>query len=170
MILREQGVGDEIFYGTIYKDALKNLPNAKIECDKRLIDLFKNSFAKYKNSFVELGSISNNDNKLKSFDNVLYAGSLGKFLEEKGDFKYDNYLIANKNKIEKFRLYLKQFNKKMNIGISWRSFKNRYSNEKSSSLYDFDKVLNSTDCNFFNLQYGDVDSEILEFTKKIILK
>ena len=167
LILREQGVGDEILYGTIYKDALKNLPNAKIECDKRLIDLFKNSFTKYKNSFVELGSISNNDNKLKSFDNVLYAGSLGKFFRrKKEDFKCDNYLIANENKIEKYRLYLKQFNKKINIGISWRSFKNRYSNEKSLSLYDFDKVLNSKDCNFFNLQYGDVDSEILEFTKK----
>ena len=59
LILREQGVGDEILYGTIYKDTLKNLPNAKIECDKRLIDLFKNSFTKHKNSFVELGSISN---------------------------------------------------------------------------------------------------------------
>ena len=42
LIIREQGVGDEILYGTMYKDVLENFPNTYIEADERLIDLFIN--------------------------------------------------------------------------------------------------------------------------------
>ena len=46
LIIREQGVGDEILYGSIYKDVLKNYNNVYIEADERLIELFINSFGK----------------------------------------------------------------------------------------------------------------------------
>ena len=54
----------------------------------------------------------------------------------------------------------------INIGISWKSFKNRYSNEKSLTLKDFSKIFDSKNCNFINLQYGDVKNEISDFNKK----
>ncbi len=171
LILREQGVGDEILYGTMYKDVLDKLPNVKIECDKRLLNLFRNSFDNYKNKFVELGEISNNDIKLKNYENVLYAGSLGKFFRKhRGDFIGQSYLVPDKKQVEKFGIYLRQFDKKINVGLSWRSFKNRYSKEKSLSLYDFKNIFESKNCNFFNLQYGDINSEILDFKKKTKVK
>ena len=34
-------MGDEILYATMYKDVLEDLPNVKIECEKRLLNLFK---------------------------------------------------------------------------------------------------------------------------------
>ena len=54
----------------------------------------------------------------------------------------------------------------LKIGISWKSFKNRYSSEKSLSLKDFDNIFKINDAKIFNLQYGDVKEEITEFTKK----
>ena len=167
LILREQGVGDEILYATMYKDVLEDWPNVQIECEKRLLNLFKNSFRKYSARFVESGKISNNDKNLKAFDNVLYAGSLGKYYRKKiFDFDKLPYLLADKNKIAKQQLYFNQFNNKKNIGISWRSFNNRYSNEKSLTLFDFEKLFKIKNCNIINLQYGNVSEEISKFEKE----
>ena len=40
LIIREQGVGDEILYGSMYKNILENFKNTYIETDERLINLF----------------------------------------------------------------------------------------------------------------------------------
>ena len=78
LVIREQGVGDEILYGTIYKDLLDTFSNTVIEADERLIPLFINSFEKkHHKKFLKLGHYSSSPEKLKNFDQVLYAGSLG---------------------------------------------------------------------------------------------
>ena len=165
LVLREQGVGDEILYGTMYRDALDNLTNIKIECDKRLLNLFRNSFDKYKDKFVKIGEISSDKSKLDKFEKIIYAGSLGRlYRNNKKDFIKAPYLKAENYRVKNIENYLKQFNKKINIGISWKSFKNRYSNEKSLSLYNFEKILKNVNYNFINLQYGNVRSEIEEFS------
>ena len=56
-------------------------------------------------------------------------------------------------------------NKKLKIGLSWKSFKNRYAREKSIQLSDFTEILKKTNCIFFNLQYGDIENELVEFNK-----
>ena len=55
LIIKEQGVGDEIIFSSMYPDLLKQFPNAVIETDPRLISLFKRSFKinKQVNTFVE---------------------------------------------------------------------------------------------------------------------
>ena len=78
--MREQGVGDEILYGSMYGDLLEKNQNVTFECDERLIPLFQYSLNQnHKDKFINLGSISNYEDKLKNYDFVLYAGSLGKF-------------------------------------------------------------------------------------------
>ena len=57
------------------------------------------------------------------------------------------------------------YKKKFKIGLSWKSFNNRYAIDKSLSLKDFENLFNLTDCDIFNLQYGDVKDEIYEFNK-----
>ena len=44
--------------------------------------------------------------------------------------------------------------------MSWKSFKNRYANEKSLKLEDFNNLFEKKNCNFINLQYGNVENEI----------
>ena len=53
-----------------------------------------------------------------------------------------------------------------NIGISWKSFNNRYASDKSLELDDFEDVFKLPNCNIFNLQYGDVLDEINNFNNK----
>ena len=167
LILREQGLGDEILYGTMYDDLLKNYQNVTIECDERLIPIFQNSFdQKYKNKFQKFGSISSNGNQLNNYDYVMYAGSLGKFFRKSiKDFKKNHYLFLEKNIINQSKSQIPYSNAKLNIGISWKSFKNRTATEKSLNLDDLKNVLKSHKCNFINIQYGDVKDEISQFNK-----
>ena len=167
LVIREQGIGDEILYGTIYNDLLMSHENVTIECDKRLKNIFCNSFPKFKNSFVEFGKISLNKDLLNNFDAAIYAGSLGKFFRNDiKNFNNGNYLIPENILIQKSDIELKKLSKKFNIGISWKSFKNRYANEKSLSLKDLNNIFSSEDCNFINLQYGNVQNEISKYNSE----
>ena len=114
LILREQGIGDEILYGTMYSDLFKNFNNITIESDERLLPLFKNSFKNNESSFFKLGSYSTDTNKINNFDYIIYAGSLGKFFRnEKKSFKknpyiknLDDYYDLELNKVLKNHLIL----------------------------------------------------------------
>ena len=105
LIIREQGVGDEILYGSMYKNILENFENTYIETDERLIDLFVNSFGKnFSKNFVKLGHFSKNEINFKKIDQVLYAGSLGYYFRNNiNDFPKKGYL-----KVEKDLIYSKQ--------------------------------------------------------------
>lgn len=168
LILREQGVGDEILYGTMYKDFLTLYPNSVFECDERLIPLFKKSFSADHNSkFFKLGSFSKNKEDLKKFDYVLFAGSLGKFVRnELDEFKDSSYLKHNTN-IKNLNIKkIFEMKKVTKIGLSWKSFNNRYAREKSLELYDLKELFKKPNCIFFNLQYGNIQKEIAEYTNQ----
>ena len=69
-----------------------------IECDERLITLFKNSFQEHKGKFVKLGTYSCNINEIANFDHIIYAGSLGKyFRNDLNSFSKVPYLKNIKN-------------------------------------------------------------------------
>ena len=167
LVLREQGVGDEILYGTMYKDLLNLCDNVTIECDKRLKNIFQKTFKKHKNNFIDLGLVSNNQKKIEKYDHVIYAGSLGKFFRQSSkNFNDGNYLNADTYLVSNWNDRLKKLKNKFNIGVSWKSFKNRYSREKSLELNDFNKILNNKKFNFINMQYGDVREEIKKYNEE----
>ena len=167
LIVREQGVGDEILYGTMYFDLLNEFSNVVIECDERLIPLFKNSFQSHKDKFVKLGAYSSNISEINNFDHIIYAGSLGKY------FRNDINSFSQKPYIKKIENYkdlelenILNNNQKVKIGISWKSFKNRYASEKSLSLEDFNNIFHIKNSIYFNLQYGDIREELNNFINK----
>ena len=167
LVVREQGVGDEILYGSMYGDLLKKVENVTIECDPRLLNLFKRSFPKYSNSFVKLGSISNDNYKLEKIDYVLFAGSLGRYYRKRlTNFINEPFLKVDQEKYKEIKSKLSKYDNKYNIGISWKSFNNRYASDKSLELDDFRNIFKLPNCNFFNLQYGNVLDEINNFNNK----
>ena len=167
LIIREQGIGDEILYGTMYKDFLNKFNSVTIECDVRLKKLFQENFKGYESRFVELGTYSKNITKLKTFDDIIFAGSLGKFVRNsKMDFNGGSYLEADKDLVKKMEKNIKTNKGRFKIGLSWKSFKNRYSEEKSLSLDNLLNILKSDNCDFFNLQYGNVSNEIKDFKNR----
>jgi tetratricopeptide (TPR) repeat protein len=162
LIVREQGVGDEILFSSMYNDLIKNNSSkVKIECDKRLLEIFRRSFNK--NIFYPFGHYSSSNKKLQEFDNILYAGSLTKyFRKEENNFKIKPYIKISDMLDKKYNSILKNFSDKKKIGISWKSVFNIYGNLKSLELNDF-KKLYTQDRIFINLQYGDNIEEIHNF-------
>ncbi len=156
LILREQGIGEEVLFSSIYEEIINKFDNIKIEADKRLVPIFKRSFKK--EIFVEEGYISNTD-KVNEFDKLIYAGSLLKiFRKNINDFKNKNYLLADRDLIKVYEEKLKIHKKKMKVGISWKSVVNIYGNLKSLSIKDFEPLFNK-DRLIINLQYGDIKND-----------
>ena len=164
LIVKEQGVGDEILFSSMYNDIIKNnFSKIQIECDKRLLEIFKRSFNK--NIFVPFGHYSSSAKDIQEFDNVIYAGSLTKyFRKSETDFNYKPYIKSLDELDKKFKSILGNFNVKKKIGISWKSVFNIYGGLKSLELNDF-KQLFSQDRVFINLQYGDSIKEVNELKK-----
>ncbi|MDB0003038.1 tetratricopeptide repeat protein [Alphaproteobacteria bacterium] len=162
LIVREQGVGDEILFSSMYNNLIKNnFSKVKIECDKRLLEIFNRSFNK--NIFYPFGHYSSSNKSLQDFDNILYAGSLTRYFRNKeSDFNIEPYIKTSDKLDKKFNSILKQFNEKKRIGISWKSVFNIFGSLKSLELNNFSKLY-SQDRIFINLQYGNVIEEINNF-------
>ena len=74
---------------------LKKFPHVKIESEKRLLDLFKKSYGSV-SAFVPYLSISESKEKLKEFEFVIMAGTLGRlFRNSIEDFPKYNCLRAD---------------------------------------------------------------------------
>ena len=56
LILREQGIGEEILFSSVYQESIDKFKDIKIEADKRLVSVFNRSFQK--DVFVEDGYYS----------------------------------------------------------------------------------------------------------------
>ena len=162
LVVREQGVGDEILFSSIYNDLIKNnFSKIKIECDKRLLKIFNRSFNK--NIFYPFGHYSSSNKSLQEFDNILYAGSLTKyFRNEESDFDIKPFIKTSDKLDENFNSILKKFNDKKKIGLSWKSVFNIFGSLKSLELNDFSKLYNQ-DRLLINLQYGNNIEEINNF-------
>ncbi len=156
LILREQGIGEEILFSSIYPDIIEKFENIKIEADKRLVSIFNRSFEK--DIFVEDGYYSKSS-KISEFRNVVYAGSMVRFFRKrKDDFKNKKFLLARKDLVDKYKKILSIYNKKLKVGISWKSIVNIYGNLKSLSIKDFEPLF-TDDRVIVNLQYGNIEED-----------
>jgi len=165
LVVKEQGIGDEILYGSMYPDLLRKYPNLKIETDTRLISLFKRSF-KVTDIFVPYSRYSKSKKEIKQFDITMYAGSLGRlFRNELSDFPNKSFLTADKNKCKNFKEILKQISPRKKIGLSWWSNNKTYGSDKSLDLNLLLPLIQMDQFSFINLQYGDTLDEIRAFNK-----
>ena len=169
LVIKEQGIGDEILYGNIYADLFKNFPDAKIESDPKLIELFKKNFPLQKSNFFPFGFFSKDTDMLKIFDVVLYAGSLGGIFRQKlSEFSKNNLFFINNKDAKKIKYKLDGINNDYKIGISWKSFREKVSISKAKSikLEDLSSINNLKKISLINIQYGNVGGEITSFNNK----
>ena len=169
LVIKEQGIGDEILYGTIYADLFKKFPNAKIESDPKLISLFKKNFPLQKSNFFSFGFFSNDTSKLKKFDIVLYAGSLGRIFRQKlSDFSKNNLFFINNKDVKKIKYKLNNINNNFKIGISWKSFREKISigKAKSIKLENLSCINNLKKISLINIQYGNIKDDLERFNNK----
>jgi tetratricopeptide (TPR) repeat protein len=161
-IWAEQGIGDQILYGSIFNE-LQNFPNNKIiSVDKKLIPVFQRSFPSYQ--FFDKTELLSED----LYDEQIPIGSLGQFFrKELGDFKSTAYpyLIDDPIKTQSIKSS-PPFSNQKTCGISWRSANQKLGKDKSVSLEDLLPILSTDDMQFVNLQYGDTAEEVASLQEK----
>lgn len=150
LLLKEQGIGDEIMFAGLFDEACALADHLIIECDPRLLDLFQRSFPEI--SFVTQG-------KKEKWDRWAFAGDICAALRKKPkDFlrTKKNYLRPDKQKATLLKQkYQKLFPGRPIIGISWKTKSVHTQWARSLSEGDLQRLLDLPNALFVSLQYGD---------------
>ena len=163
---KEQGIGDEILYCSILSELEAISEKIIVNCDKRLIPLFKRSLSKDIVFKSDKKSILEED-----YDNHIPIASISKYFRKNlKSFANtsDGYLKADKQKTLKIRNSLIKNNKEKLIGISWHtksriqmaSFRNILLSDLASALYGSNTKL-------VNLQYDEKSNEVRDLKNNL---
>ncbi len=159
LVLPEQGLGDQIFYGGMLAD----LESAGVDClvcvEDRLIALFRRSFPKLMFAIpTQLTGLYERENQ---FGAQITMASLGRWLRtSEQDFKKISspFLHCDKSRATALRRQLKKPNRLL-VGLSWQSLRTEHGASKSCSLSQLLPALKSENVDFIDLQYGDTGEE-----------
>lgn len=156
IILTEQGVGDQILFLNILNYLKMN--NFTFTVDQRLL-------SNYRDNYPNIQFISIDEIHKFSFKYHIYLGDFAKyFIRSKDDFSHIGITFKN---ITRFNLKQKQKSLRK-IGISWKS-PNSKSNSQSRSinLLDFMTPIKSLSANFYSLQYGVIEEDLIGVKEKL---
>lgn len=166
LVMREQGLGDEIMYASCYPDVIRQAAHCYIECDPRLERLFTRSFPGAR--FFPMRNLltSEQTDPGAPVEVRSYAGSLPRYLRSSiRDFPdHHDYLHADPQRIEYWRSRLAVLGTGLKVGISWRggtAVTRRV--RRSLTLADLEPLLVVAGVNWVNLQYGQRAEEIAAF-------
>jgi tetratricopeptide (TPR) repeat protein len=158
LIWSEQGIGDEILFSSLLQDAFKLSNNFIVSIDRRMLSLYQRSFKKFSNvTFISSKKLPNET----SYDFHLPIANLGKFFRNSlEDFKNQslNYLMSDLEKSLSLKKAFKN-SKQFICGIAWKSNNEEIGSDKSLSLKQLLPILELSDIDFIDLQYGDTEEE-----------
>jgi Flp pilus assembly protein TadD/ADP-heptose:LPS heptosyltransferase len=171
LIWREQGLGDEILFSTCLSDLHDTNLNIILECDPRLVNIFKRIYPKFK-----IRGESIHENFYPSFDDFhlqVPIGSLPRYLRRnitKFENKINTFLpLPEKTLLIKQRL--SRFRDKILIGICWRSgMLSLERNLNYTSLRDWGELFKNPNYQLVNLFHGDCENELLEAENRFGIK
>jgi len=173
MVWREQGVGDEILFASIFKDLERLGMTLIFECEPRLVSLWRRSFPQ-----VKVREPKFDPNTLLStasdYDFHLPICSLGSiFRRSRESFDgFAPYIKPDPLIRERFSTCLQELaGDRPKVGILWRSIKltpNR--NRAYTAPSQWEGVLGRQDLCFFSLQYNPDRQEILDAEERFKTK
>jgi tetratricopeptide (TPR) repeat protein len=171
LIWSEQGIGDQILFASCFPDALRLAGHCIIECDARLVPLFRRSFPGASvhgdkrfggGPRVEWDDFSWLDG-LPRVDHFVLAGSLPRFFRSSlAGFPADNrFLVADGAAVRAWRGRLASLGGGRKIGVSWRSIDRSGARpDEHPPLACWGPLLERQDVRFVSLQAAATEDEL----------
>jgi tetratricopeptide (TPR) repeat protein len=167
LIYSEQGIGDEIMFASCLKEVVDQADKCIVECDRRLMPIFSRSFPGA--LFIERKKDTDAClSELPQTDVVIAIGSLpGLLRTDFSSFPGKSYLVADPEKVHKWRDRFRELGDGLTVGISWRGgLIERVRRKRSIELGQWAGLFSLPGLKFINLQYGDCRNELKEVREK----
>ncbi len=164
LIWGEQGIGEEILFASMFSDVCEMADTVVVECLQRLHALFSRSFPDIE--FIVRQDPPQEMLNSPDIDFQIAAGSLGQHLRKNiASFPArDRYLVADADRQADIRSgYKSRFGNKPLVGLAWHSGNSAVGAARSLTLAQLLPLLSDQDCQFINLQYGDVTEDLTVF-------
>ena len=164
VIYGEQGLGDELSFASMLPDAIRVCKKVIVDCDERLVGIFRRSFPQAKFYGTRWKREAAWDAEDMNPDYSIAVGQLGAlFRNQDSDFTGDPYLVPDK---ERHQLWKRHFESKQVpvIGIAW-SGGLEWTGERYRrwTLDQLQPLFDSVNAHWVSLQYKDADEEIKSF-------
>ena len=159
LLWQEQGIGDTMLYAGMLHDLMAMGARLIIECEARLVPLFRRSFPQAQ---VVTSSHPPHPVTLEARWQSPF-GSLCRRLRAQFDaFAWRGpYLIPDAKRVSAFRQRYQALGRGPVIGISWRSGNFKVGTQKSLDLAQLAPLLALSGAVFINLQYGDCTADLI---------
>jgi Flp pilus assembly protein TadD len=169
LVYREQGVGDEIMFASVYGDLIATAPAVIIECDRRLTGLFTRSFPDATVRPFSYDPARGGETIVPpDFDRAVPAGTLPEqFRPDVSSFPdRRSYLVPDPERVERWRERLSDRARPI-VGISWRSIvKTAERRLEYTQLREWGEILTIPGVTWVNLQYDDCERELREAERR----
>ena len=156
----EQGIGEQIMFGTMLADLQSAGAEIIYECEKRLVPIFKRSMPDVTAVAIRPGP----DPLLMApdVDFRIAAGSLGQWFRPATESFHPRKKIlqADPELVQEYRKRYRQLGDGPVIGISWKSSSPNHVKRKDIPIDLWGPILSVENCHFVSLQYGEVDEDI----------
>jgi hypothetical protein len=165
LVWAEQGVGDEVMFGTMLGEFRGWCGELLVEVDARLRGLFERSFGEGVRFFSRGEAI---DEDL--YDVQIPMGSLGLHLRpDEASFRSGSggYLKADEERGRRLRESLGLAAGERLVGLSWRSSSAKTGAKRSVPLVDLVRALRGEGVRFVNLQYGAVGEDLAQVEQEL---
>ena len=158
LLIAEQGVGDQIMFASMIPDLIRTAASVVCVCEPRLLRLFRASFTEARFLHPAEARIDSNE-----VDVLLAMGSQGSaFRAAPHAFPTLPYLKPRPEIQAAWRERLGASDGRRRIGVSWRGGTPQTGRiARSLDLAALQPLLSKSDCEFFSLQYGDIEAELV---------
>jgi hypothetical protein len=168
LIWGEQGVGDQILYGSLIEAVARECEQVTVMLDVRLMGLFQRGCRAKNVTFLT----HNARVKMKDHDSHIPIASLGKyFIREAKDIpanRSEFYLKADPYRVNALRKEYGLDQDQFTVGLTWTSTAPVIGPHKSVPLEAFKPILDTPYVKFINLQYGDAQEEGRDYHPSLI--
>lgn len=166
LIWREQGLGDELMFASLYQEVIGQAGGAPgaavIECDPRLLPLFTRSFPEATVRAQRLPPETSDAPERPDMDAHMPAGTAATILRPTlGPFTGMPFLLPDKARRGQARAWLDEMPVGLKVGICWRSqFMTTRRQASYATAPDWAPIVALPGVQPINLQYGAQPAEI----------